>query len=359
MLPAHRFAHYPRLTSRRATALAAAFSDWEAAWTADKESLIAAGWKPAAAEHLIAWRESFDETKAEKILDQEDIRILTKDDEEYPHHLKACDDAPFALFIRGSLENLRHTVAVVGSRTVTPYGEQITTDVTAALARSGVTIVSGLALGVDGLAHRAALDAGGRTIAVLGGGVNKTHVQPSSHTSLADDIIAKGGAVISEYPPGTVPNTYTFPARNRIVAGMSAGTLVTEARTGSGALITADKAHEYARPVFAMPHPVTNPNGAGTNTLLQSYGTLVTDAQPILSALNINTSVPVTNAELPTDLSEEETLVMQALSREPTHIDELTKSLPLSGPAVGSTLTMLELAGHVRDIGGKMYIISN
>lgn len=354
MHDAHRFAHYPRLTPTRSQQLASFFSDWDAAWNADETTLQQAGWNESASKHFLEWKKTFDEEKAEKILDQESMSVITKEDDEYPTLLKQCADAPFALFVRGTLPS-GPTMAVVGSRKVSTYGDHVTKEVTTALANAGIVIVSGLALGVDGIAHQATLDAGGKTIAVLGGGINRSHVQPSTHSALAEAIIASGGALVSEYPPGTQPSTYTFPARNRIVAGMSKGVLVTEAREGSGALITADKASEYNRAIFAIPHPLTNDNGKGTNLLIKSGATLVTEAHDILDSLHITTKTAHKQKEL-VNLSPTEQTIIAAIASEPVHIDELTKTLPLDGSDIASTLVMMELSGYVKDMGGKMYI---
>ena len=354
MLTAHRFAHYPRVTVARSQQLASFFSDMDAAWHANEQMLQEAGWSVDAIKHFCAWKKTFDEEKAEQILAQEQMQVITKNEDGYPALLKKCKDAPFALFVRGELP-VGSTLAIVGSRNVSPYGKHVTTEITTALARAGVTIVSGLALGVDGLAHQATVEVGGKTIAVLGGGINRAHIAPGTHNALAETIIATGGALISEYPPGTKPTAYTFPARNRIVAGMSKGVLVTEAREGSGALITASKATEYHRPIFAVPHPLTNENGKGTNSLLKQGARVVTDVQDVLETLGIVPSEKITQT-IPVQLSAAEEIIVNAIKSEPVHIDELTKMLPLDGSEIASTLVMMELSGYVKDMGGKMYI---
>ncbi len=299
-----------------------------------------------------------DEKKIKKILKQEGITCLTKDDDEYPKLLKEIYDPPFCLFVRGQIPKNEFMLAVVGPRRYTSYGKQVTEEIVSELARQGITIVSGLAIGIDGIAHGATLKAGGQTVAVLGSGVNKAHVQPSQHCNLSEEIIAKNGAVLAEYPPGTVPTKYTFPRRNRIVAGMSLGTLVVEASEESGALITAQCTLDNGRELFAIPQNITSLTSVGVNKLIKNGANVVTSAQDILDALDLrDVKQIITNREI-IPASPAEAKLLPHLSREPIHVDALTKLSTLDSPAVNATLTIMEMTGKVRNLGNMMYVLS-
>jgi len=249
-------------------------------------------------------------------------------------------------------------LAVVGTRKFTKYGKQVTEELVLELANHGITIVSGLAFGIDSIAHSTTLRAGGKTIAVLGSGVDKNHVHPSSHRELANNIIDSGGAIISEYPPGALPTKYTFPKRNRIVAGMSLGTLVIEAPEKSGALITAECAMDNNREVFAVPQNITSLTAAGPNKLIQTGVTCVTKSKDILDVLNLqNVAEYVTNKEILPD-SPTEAELLKHLSREVIHVDELTKKTHMKSQEVNAILTLMEMKGKVKNLGNMNYILS-
>jgi DNA processing protein len=287
---------------------------------------------------------------------------LTPNDSAYPQLLREIGTAPKELFVRGTLPPPDAVaVAIVGTRRASPYGKQVTRELASGLARSRIVIVSGLALGIDGLAHEAALEARGLTIAVLGSGVDQASVYPPAHRRLAEQIVAAGGALVSEYPPGFAPTIYSFPQRNRIIAGLAVGTLVTEAPAESGALITARHAVEYSREVFSVPHPITSLTGQGTNTLLKMGATLVTQSSDILEMLRLplpeTTTHPATRLAL-AKLTETETQIVAQLSRTPEHIDVLAKQTGFDSATVLSVLTLLEMRGIVRNTGAHYYIIS-
>ncbi len=214
------------------------------------------------------------------------IKIITLDDDTYPRLLKQIYDPPRRLYILGDLKaEEKYPLAVVGTRNASDYGKRTTNYFVDALSRAGLTIISGLALGIDGLAHQATLGVKGKTIAVLGSGLNV--VYPSAHKKLFQQIIEAGGAVISEYPPETKPNKQSFPARNRIIAGLSLGVLVIEAPEKSGALITARAALEQGREVFAIPGDIYSRNSAGTNKLIEMGAKPVTKPEDILEEIII------------------------------------------------------------------------
>jgi DNA processing protein len=351
-------AHFPKLTYKRYSQLKSRFSDMEAAWQANRKKLASTGWDENFVHEFVTWRDELDVEKTKKILEQEEIRPVLFDDIEYPELLKEIYDPPACLFVRGDLKNLNFPLAVVGPRKFSPYGKQITEELVGKMAKSGITIVSGLALGIDGIAHLACLEAGGKTIAVLGCGNDARHVQPSGHRYIAEKIIASGGAVITEYPPGMLPSKYTFPRRNRIIAGMTLGTLVTEASEGSGSLITAQCAIDNDREVFTVPQNITSPTAIGSNNLLKMGAKPVTEVEDLLEALNLHdVQQYVTNKAIVAD-SPDEAKVLEHLTREAIHVDSLILATKLDSPTMNSTLTLMEMKGKVKNLGGMMYVLA-
>jgi DNA processing protein len=248
-------------------------------------------------------------------------------------------------------------VAIVGTRRPTPYGKEAARELAAALASAGVTIVSGLARGVDAAAHVAALEAGGRTIAVLGSGLDK--IYPHEHTVLAEKIV-NSGAVISDYPLGTPPESVNFPPRNRLISGLSLGVIVVEAPPESGALITTEFAVEQGREVFAVPGSILNRNSAGPNRLIQQGAKLITSAEDVLEELNLKMAAQHAEARAQLSLldtaDETERALLSHLSTEPLHADELCVLLGQPIASISSALAMMELKGLVRQVGGMTYV---
>jgi DNA processing protein len=244
-------------------------------------------------------------------------------------------------------------VAVVGTRRASTYGREVTRRLVSVLAQSGVTIVSGLARGIDAVAHQTALEAGGRTIAVLGCGIDL--VYPPEHRELARRIAAQG-ALVSEYPLGTQPEPGNFPPRNRIISGLSLGVVITEAGRDSGALITADYAAEQGRDVFAVPGSILSAGCAGTNRLIQDGAKPVLDAADILQELNLTMVAEQKEARQALPTTETEALILAHLSAEPVHVDDLTRAVGLPVAQVTSTLALMELKGMVRQVGGMKYV---
>lgn len=339
------------------------FGSAAAVWEADEKSLFEVkglGEKTVAT--FITERNSISPEKEwEKITSQNpDINLLAFTDENYPRLLKEIPDAPAILYTRGNYDwQEKPMIAIVGSRKFTSYGEQAAYSLASDLAKSGYVIVSGLALGIDSIAHKAALEAGAETIAVLGGGVDDNSIYPRSHLSLAKTIM-NSGALISEYLPGTQVTEGTFPARNRIVAGMCCGTLIIEASEKSGALITARLALDYNREVFAVPGSIFSPSSLGTNSLIKSGAKIVASVQDILEEFPLAKKVvsEEKNTPLPKDisLSKEEEKIFRTLSHEPMHVDKIIKAARLETPSAISALTMLEIKSLAKNIGGMNYI---
>lgn len=350
-------AHFPKITLKRYRELTAAFSNIDNAWQAEFVDLQKLGWEDDFIHEFLTWRDNVDEEKIAEILQAEKIHCITLSDENYPALLKQIYDPPICLFVRGEIGVLDYPLAVVGPRKHSMYAKQITEDIISVLARSGVEIISGLAIGVDGVAHEAALRAHGRTLAVLGCGINKQNIYPSAHKHLSEKIIENNGALISEYPPGTEPTKFTFPRRNRIVAGLSLGTFLVEAAENSGALITAQCALDSNREVFVAPQNITSSTATGSNALLKIGAIPVTEAQDILNVLNLqeikHDAIPKTiKADTPT-----EAMILQFLSRKPIHIDELTKKTSIPSHTINSTLIIMEMKGQIKNLGNMMYVL--
>ncbi len=353
-------AHFPKITYPRYKKLTARFLNLASLWEAELEEITAAGLDAAIADEFIRWREATDSEKIFQTLEKEGISTVSIGQAAYPKLLGEINDPPHTLFIRGSLTSLDRSpaVAIVGTRKATGYGKQVCEQLARELAEQGVVVVSGLALGIDGVAHEAVLRAKAPTIAVLGSGVNKENITPTIHQRLAERIIECGGAVVSEYPPGFAPTAYSFPARNRIIAGLTLGTLVIEAPLESGALITARAALDYNRDVFAVPHALMNINGEGCNKLIAQGALLVTKGTDIIEALQLkHLSNPIPNKQRPLPDSPVEAAIVQVLSHEPTHIDLIIKNTALPSQAVNGSLVLMEMKGLVKNVGGMMYII--
>ena len=284
------------------------------------------------------------------------IAVLTLRDEKYPRLLAQIPDAPFLLYIKGKKEpgkvwDIERAVGVVGTRRITSYGVKVTQTIVQGLVDSGVTIVSGLALGVDAVAHEAALEAGGKTIAVLGCGVDCCY--PQSNQNLYDRIAGGGGMIISEFPLSKRTAKGLFPARNRIISGLSQGIVVTEGAEDSGALITASYAGEQGRDVFAVPGPVTSQFSKAPNALLKKGAKLAESAADILEELGFNqTKKSQRKVIVPEGATPEERAIITLLISADLHQDEIIRKLSFDSGVVASTLSLLEIKGMVRNDGG-------
>jgi DNA processing protein len=291
---------------------------------------------------------TFDEAGYRRDLERRGVRWLARSDPGFPPRLGSIHDPPPGLFLRGAGASdllVRPSVAVVGARSCTDYGAHVARMLARELASAGVVVVSGLARGVDGWAHRGSLDAGGPTVAVLGCGIDRDY--PRAHASLAAQIAEKG-LVCSEYPPGVAPAPWRFPARNRIVAGLTAATVVVEARERSGALITADLALEEGREVMAVPGEITSSLSAGTNALLRIGATLVTRGADVLEAIGIAPPAP----DHAPPLGATAAAVLAALEAGAAGVDELARRRGLDPASVAAALTELELSGLVSASAG-------
>lgn len=299
---------------------------------------------------------SFAETQL-KMAEKLQVSIITFYDELYPPLLRKISDPPMILFCKGNLDRLAlDGIAIVGTRRPTEYGRIVAAKFARELAMKGLNILSGLARGIDTIAHNETIVAGGSTIAVLGSGIDQ--IYPYENKRLAQKICERG-VLVSEHPIGTKPDAPHFPRRNRIIAGMSLATLIIEAGEDSGALITADQALEYNREVMAVPGNITNPQSAGCNRLIQQGAKLIRNVEDILEEISIPTITEKTElqAKLPLfDLTEEEQRILSLLSQEPQHIDVIAMHF---GKPVAETLAILltlELKNLVYQIAGKKFI---
>lgn len=290
--------------------------------------------------------------------DLDTIKKISLQSKNYPAILKEIHDHPKELYMRGEIiEQDKTAIGIVGTRKYSQYGKQVTLDIAGELARIGITVVSGLAKGIDTFAHQAALENQGRTIAVLGGGIDKKSFYPSSNYHLGEKI-SQHGAVISEYPPGTRGTQFTFPQRNRIISGLSLGVVVIEAPEKSGALITAALALEQNREVFAVPGSIYEKNSQGTNQLIKLGAKPVACIEDILEELNLLHLLEIKRKEIKPETKEEE-IIFSVLSLQPMHIDEIIKKSGLPTSVVNSTLMILELKKAVRNLGKGNYVLCN
>lgn len=332
------------------------FTNLENAWKATPADLKHSGMDSGSIDTITSRRPKITlEAEMEK-LDRYGVKAFTCHDQDYPSRLKEIYDYPPLIYVRGSLlPEDEWCLAVVGTRRATVYGRQVTEEIVADLTRSKITIVSGLARGIDSVAHHSTLEAGGRSIAIFACGLDI--VYPSENANLARRIIQQG-ALISEYPLGTKPRPDNFPRRNRIMSGLSLGVLVIEAGVTSGALITAHLALEQNREVFAIPGSILSPASRGTNHLIQEGAKLIHDYTDILEELNLTAVAHQIEMKEVIPASDTESLLLKQLGTEPTHIDEVCRSSGLPMPTVSSTLAMMELKGFVKQVGAMNYVLA-
>jgi DNA processing protein len=332
------------------------FGNIKAAWQANDRQLEQIGIDRRAIRTFLEAREKIDLDAEFARLEENGIWLLVWDSPNYPRYLREVPNPPPVLFGQGELiEADQWAVAVVGTRRLTAYGKQVTHELVSGLVRSNVTIVSGLAKGIDSIAHQVAVEMGGRTIAVLGSGLD--HIYPAQNRALAGRILEGHGAVISEYMLGVKPDAKNFPPRNRIISGLSLGVVVVEAGGRSGALITANFALEQNREVFAVPGNINSPASMGTNRLIQQGAKPVLDVEDILEELNLTMVLERVAVQRAVPDSAEEALLLNYLSHQPVHIDALSRDCGLPSAMVSSTLTLMELKGMVQQVGGMNYVL--
>lgn len=349
------FSKVPGIGPARLRRLTGYFGNIESAWHATLGDLLAAGLDGRSAASLVETRRNARPDAELERLAKLGAHAVTWEDAEYPAALRELDGMPPVLYVLGELSPQDSwAVGVVGTRRATTYGCEAASRLCEGLAQSGVTVISGLARGIDTVAHRATLEAGGRTLAVLGSGLDI--IYPPENRNLAQRIVEEErGAIVTEYPLGTQPDAVNFPARNRIISGLSRAVLVVEAGEKSGALITVEFALEQGRDVFAVPGPIFAKMSAGPNNLIKKGAKCVTCAGDMLEELGMTMVVEHVEAvrALPADPTER--LLLQHLLESNQHIDDLTIKSGLPASTVSAVLTMMELKGLVSCVGGMQY----
>lgn len=331
------------------------FHDSKTAFQADLYDLTKAKIEEKNAIEFIKKRKDINPDQILEKYEKEQINVITEDDSEYPHLLSEIHNPPSILYYKGNLPKENLSIAIVGTRKFTNYGKIITEKITKSLIQYNFSIISGLALGIDTLAHSTTIINQGYTIAVLGASLATAEIYPRSNKFLADKIIATGGALISEFPIGTEPQKFNFPQRNRIISGLSHGTIVVEAGAKSGALITANFALEQNREVFAIPGSILSNTSSGPNNLIKEGAKPITNLEDILETFNIEKKD--SNKQKYEAQTPEEELILTHLSYKSTHINELVRKTKMNTAQISGTLTILEMNGIVKDMGGMQYIL--
>lgn len=342
------------LGPKRLRAVLDFFKDPKLVWEADSRQIREIGVPETVAQRLVEARKKIDPYQYTENIKRSGISWVTVFDEKYPKLLAQIYDPPAVIYYRGNPDWDTKAIAVVGTRKITGYGKMVTQQFTAGLVGAGLTIVSGLARGVDSQAHLTAVLEGGRTIAVLGGGLN--NIFPPENRQLAVRIANGFGAVVSEFPPEYPSLPGNFPARNRIISGLSLATLVIEAAEDSGSLITARLALEQGREVFAVPGPITSSLSKGPIGLIKNGARAVFNPEEILEELGIRKGERVKGeGESEIQVSEDEKKVLEALENENRHIDEIGRQLQFPSPKISALLLKMEISGLVQNIGAGVY----
>ena len=376
----------PNISALRLHALIKYSGGIEQAWNTPDETLEQYKWNPEQRHLFNEFRKNYQPEKSYERLQNQEINFIPFSSPDFPSILNSIYDPPLGLYVRGQLQKNLLTISFVGSRRATPYGKTVTNMLVRPLAAKGAIIISGLAYGIDAEAHQATLAAHGTTWAVIGNGCDEPTLYPRSHRQLSRDIINGGGAIISEYPPGTRPQPYFFPQRNRIIAGLSRAIVVVEASIQSGALITARLGLEQNRDVFAVPGPITSEMSQGANELIRDGAVPVQSAEQIIEALELFSMVgeprkrrgaplrapapttetgnifnsqnlaanPTDNGSIKPQTDQEKILFI--LSQNPLPIDEIVKASTLPSHTVSSALTIMEIDDLIKDVGGRNYV---
>lgn len=334
------------------------FNDPKTAFEANISDFKNAGIEENISQEFISMRSQINPDQLLENIKKENIKIITILDEGYPDLLKEIYNPPALLYYKGEMVKEEFTFAVVGTRKYTGYGQQVVNDFVRKLALNNLTIVSGMALGIDTIAHSVTLESKGRTIACLGTGIDKQSIYPVANKYLAEKIVAEEGCVLSEFPLGTPPLRHHFPQRNRIISGLSLGTLVVEAGEKSGALITAYIALEQNREIFAVPGNIYSEFSKGPNKLIKLGAKTITEAEEIIEALNLTKATENIKAKEIIGETKEEKIIVPHLNQEPIHVDELIRLTKLDTSTINSTLTIMEMKGMVKNLGGMQYVLA-
>lgn len=330
------------------------FKSAENVWKADEKKLLEVGLQKPIVEKFLKHRKNFDLKKYFATLKQKNIGFITINDKNYPKNLMGLDDAPLVLYYRGNVDSFNeNAVAMVGSRKISSYGREVATRFATEFAQYGLTVVSGLAFGIDIASHKAALDAGGNCIAVLASSVD--NITPRSNEWLGKKIISTGGLVISEYPLETEVQKGFFPFRNRIISGLSKAVIVVEGMEKSGTLHTAAHAAKQGREVFAVPGQITSPLSGAPHYLIRNGSSIAFSVKDVLDELNLQLKVDRKAVEKIMPSDDLEKRILKVLEMKEKHSDEIARELKLSASKISAKLTMMELKGLVNNIGGGEY----
>ncbi len=354
------FSAFPGVGPHTFKKLLDGFGSAKAAWGASKDELIAKAIEQSISTKLVQFRSEFDIENYLKRLEKLQIQTILSKDEDYPNLLKEIPNPPFVLYVRGKFGfNANELFGIVGTRKITEYGKTVTDMFAAELANEGFTIVSGLAMGVDSQSHLSTVQNSGKTIAVLGCGVDCC--TPPSNQWLYDKILEHNGAIISEVPPGYLPTKGSFPSRNRIIAGMSKALLVTEGAEDSGSLITAECALKFGRPVFAVPGPITSSLSKGPYSLIEKGATLVTDPQQIIEELGIKNyelgTIKIKSSKFKNGTRDEQK-ILELLENEQVHFNDLVRLSKIKTSKLSSLLSIMEVKGMVKSGDGGLFSVS-
>jgi len=349
--------HFPKFGPVKLKKIKKYFPNYQIAWTANFNELKLAGLDEKNIQEFIYFRSQTNPDFIIEKLNKENIKTITIEDENYPQLLKEIHNPPQLLYYQGKIKKDEFNLAIVGTRKFTSYGRLVCENLTQELVNDQLTIVSGLAHGIDTIAHQTCLKNQGRTIAVLGTGLDYKSIYPAQNRHLAQEIVKNNGLVLSEFPLETQPMKYNFPQRNRIISGLSLGTLVIEAGKKSGALITSQFALEQDREVFAIPGSIYSSVSIGPNDLIKQGAKPITNAQEIIESLNLTNIESYTSNQKIIPTSKEEELIIDYLNREPKHINELVKLTNLEISTLSSALVIMEMKGLVKNLGQMEYIV--
>ncbi len=353
-----RFSYAPGIGPKRFLLLLSYFKTAEKAWKGTATEYKSIGITGKTYEAFDIFRQHFDYSKIQSALKVKGIKYISQHDEIYPKSLLKLSNPPIGLFAKGEITLLKEEliVAVVGSRKMTSYGNQVSQLFVEELVRAGAVIISGLAMGIDAAAHSAALESNGKTIAVLGNGVNVPY--PQENFSLYEKILSSNNLIISEYPPDISPTKGSFPARNRIIAALSRAVLIPEAVKDSGSLITATNAIELGIPIFAVPGQITSQQSQGTSYLIQNGAKLVIEPEDILKSFDLSGKSTSRRKLLleKLSISQDAKKVLELLLQEPMSVDTLSKKNMMEVTEVSRIITLLELQGYVKDSGNGKFV---
>lgn len=342
---------FPAFGPQRLKLLLSYFETAERVWNATEKELKEVGIKEDLREKFVLHRERFDGDKYLRLLKELKIRTITLEDPEYPENLKEIPDVPYLLYVKGNLEKKdKNAIGVVGSRKMTSYGKDVCEMLVREMVGCGITIISGLARGIDTTAHKTALRGSGRTIAVMAGGLDK--IYPPENIHLVPEIM-EHGALISEYPLGYPFLPTSFPHRNRIISGLSKGVLIVESQKKSGTMWTATHAVEQNRAVFAVPGNITSYGSEGPNYLIHDGAKMVLSINDITDELGVDATPPLQDTLFPADGIEGK--ILEALLFEPLHLDELARITTIGINEISGKLTLMELKGMVKHLGNGVY----